>query len=104
MALKDWKHSIFFFKLLKKFNVFVGNISMPNINTSQQNVMDSIKIDSVQITFLDLNMKSLRSRETRATIYELSPQRNIPGDWKQVEVLFICEVFVLFSAFVYRTK
>ena len=75
-----------------------------NINTSQHNGMDSIKIDTVQITWLDLNMKSLRFRETWATIYELSPQRNIPGDWNQVVVLFICEVFVILSAFVYGTR
>lgn len=72
--------------------------------TSQHNGMDSITTDTVQITCMDLNMKSLRFHDTRATVYELSPQRNIPGDWKQVEVLFICEVFVILSAFVYRTK
>jgi len=51
-----------------------------NINTSQHNGMHSINIDNGQITCLDLNMKPLRFRETWATIYELSPQRNIPGD------------------------
>jgi hypothetical protein len=75
-----------------------------NINTSQHNGMDSIKIDTVQITWFDLNMKSLRFREMWATIYELSPQRNIPGGWNQVEVIFVCEDFVILSAFVYRTK
>lgn len=55
-----------------------------NINTSEHNGMDYVKIYTVQIIWLDPNMKSLQFLESWATIYELSPQRNIPGDWNQV--------------------